>query len=35
MESKVVGYCTIAAVLGIISAVIGFAAEATKVKVKI
>lgn len=32
MESKVVGYCAIAAVLGIISAATGFAGEATKVK---
>ncbi|KAK1436182.1 hypothetical protein QVD17_01960 [Tagetes erecta] len=32
MESKVLGYCAVAAVLGIIAAATGFAAEATKVK---
>nr|XP_043613923.1 uncharacterized protein LOC122585877 [Erigeron canadensis] len=32
MESKVVGYCAVAAILGIIAAATGFAAEATKVK---
>lgn len=33
MESKVLGYCAVAVVLGIIAAATGFAAEATKVKV--
>ncbi|KAK9079698.1 hypothetical protein SSX86_001371 [Deinandra increscens subsp. villosa] len=32
MESKVLGYCGVAAILGIIAAATGFAAEATKVK---
>ncbi|KAI3823663.1 hypothetical protein L1987_05103 [Smallanthus sonchifolius] len=32
MENKVLGYCAIAAVLGIISAATGFAAEVTRVK---
>ncbi|GJU47802.1 hypothetical protein Tco_1217357 [Tanacetum coccineum] len=32
MDNKVLGYCAIAAVLGIIAAATGFAAEATKVK---
>ncbi|KAI7749059.1 hypothetical protein M8C21_030508 [Ambrosia artemisiifolia] len=32
MDNKLLGFCAIAAVLGIISAVFGFAAEATRVK---
>ncbi|KAM0046081.1 putative modifying wall lignin-1/2 [Helianthus debilis subsp. tardiflorus] len=32
MDSKVAGYCAVAAILGIIAAATGFAAEATKVK---
>ncbi|XP_071707695.1 protein MODIFYING WALL LIGNIN-1-like [Rutidosis leptorrhynchoides] len=32
MESKVLGYCAVAAVLGIIAAATGFAGEATRVK---
>nr|GEY65486.1 uncharacterized protein [Tanacetum cinerariifolium] len=32
MDNKVLGYCAVAAVLGIIAAATGFAAEATKVK---
>ena len=35
MDNKVLGYCAVAAVLGIIATATGFAAEATKVKVRI
>ena len=35
MDNRVLGFCAIAAVLGIISAATAFAAEVTKVKVNI